>query len=58
MNQIPNITNDKQTDKFPSTVFIDFVRLFYFKSHIIVFSRSANLSFFRFRLVVIFYVYL
>ena len=52
INQIPNTMNDKQNDKFPSIYSATLLQTTW--RHIIVFSRSANLSVFRFQFVIIF----
>ena len=52
INQIPNTMNDKQNDKFPSIYSATLLQTTW--RNIIVFSRSANLSVFRFQFVIIF----
>ena len=52
INQIPNTMNDKQNDKFPSIYSATLLQTTWRNS--IVFSRSANLSVFRFQFVIIF----
>ena len=52
INQIPNTMNDKQNDKFPSIYSATLLQTTW--RNIIVFSRSANRSVFRFQFVIIF----
>ena len=52
INQIPNTMNDKQNDKFPCIYSATLLQTTW--RNIIVFSRSTNLSVFRFQFVIIF----
>ena len=51
INQIPNTMNDKQNDKFPSIYLATLLQTTWRNN---CFSRSANLSVFRFQFVIIF----